>query len=1457
MPNNVHVIHYNSLQNQQTDFALHSTETSINDALIQQIEAVVPADRMVVVINEQAVLPPHWFVRLCQPLLDNPAINLVSALTLAHHELSPISQPFQGDLNTLDQAIYLLQTPGYYNCRVTNHHGMAWRNKAAWQQTGWSVAVNNLLIDVPPSNGPLLPPKPIEIGDQHPLPAHPLAAVQCTLANQEFEQLPAGYPGLDDTNTLLHVVMDWGGGVHRWTNDFIENHPAQHHWVLSSAGEFYRKRQGERFLLHWGGTKGLLVQEFHFRDPIAATASHHPEYAQMMDRLMQQRQVDLVVVSSLIGHAMDCLRTGKPCWRVLHDYFPHWPSLNAQLDQEVVTDQDIDQALADTAEEPFGLIDRDTLADWQRQHNACLESAHVQIIAPDVSVKTNHLKLPHAGSFKKTQIIPHATTNHPAINHQASATPFKILVLGRISIPKGQALLESCLAQLDDAKQWQFILLGAGKHGEAFADLPNTQVIKHYDAAELGRLVADLSPQLAILTSITSETFSYTLSELLGMGMPVVATAVGAFASRLEDGHNGWLVPPNAAALISKIQALREQPEALQQAHQQALQTQLPSAKEVAAAYQNLLNELPPVSLTYHNKVLLDPADKGPLWGQSQLNLAQQKQRIVDLEQDLISKIDWAEGLTKHNQHLTENLTQERQQTQHLTEVAQQQTAAIQDLETAVDGFKQSLNNLEQELHQAQQHNRQLDQQIDQLHVEKGVIHGQLQETLSSRSWRYTAPLRRFTTYARHKRNAVKFRFKQLRSLPRRVLNSLKTRGFKQTALMAKNKLKKPAAAAPVKAHSLPQELAPFQVPGSAQPLVSVVIPVYNHFQHTHHCLQSLSRLTDVTPFEVIVIDDCSSDETEVACQQIGGIRYHRQAQNGGFIESCNTGARMALGTYVLFLNNDTEVLNGWLDELVRTFDDQPQAGLVGSQLLYPDGRLQEAGGIVFSDASGWNYGRLDAPDAPEYQHLREVSYISGASIMIRRDLFEQLGRFDERYKPAYYEDTDLAFAVRQAGLKVLYQPLSRVIHFEGISSGTDLSAGTKQYQVVNQQKFLEKWAAVLPNQPAPGSDIEDARFQQHPARVLILDACTPTPDQDSGSLRMMNLMQIFMDLGYHVSFMPENMAHFDHYTRDLQRLGVECIHAPKYSSPLDYLQSKGRYFDWVILSRYYVAEPVMPMIRSYCPKAQIWFDTVDLHYLREGRMAEMAGDAAAAKAAAKTKEKEYAVAKACDLTLVVSPYELQVMNQEDPTVEVAVLSNIHAVHGGHVGHAKSQDIMFIGGYQHTPNVDGILWFVQDILPTICQSIPDLKLHIIGSKAPPEVERLGQHPNVEFHGFVADIEPLMRTIRLAVAPLRFGAGVKGKVNMSMSYGQPVVGTHVAVEGMYTQHGHDVMMADEAAAFAAAVVELYQSKTLWEQLSKGGIENVEKWFSFQAAKQTIAELMQHPSKTEKNQPVSTN
>jgi len=265
---------------------------------------------------------------------------------------------------------------------------------------------------------------------------------------------------------------------------------------------------------------------------------------------------------------------------------------------------------------------------------------------------------------------------------------------------------------------------------------------------------------------------------------------------------------------------------------------------------------------------------------------------------------------------------------------------------------------------------------------------------------------------------------------------------------------------------------------------------------------------------------------------------------------------------------------------LLATFDQFPDTGLAGAQLVYPDGRLQEAGGIVFADGSGWNYGRFDAPDAPRHAFVREADYCSGAAIAIRRSLFAKLGGFDPRYSPAYFEDTDLAFAVRDAGLKVRYQPASRVVHLEGVSSGTDVRHGPKAYQVRNQATFAEKWRAALALQPAAGTNADRAATVGGKQSVLVIDAFSPRPDRDSASLRLLNLMLMLREEGAHVVFIPADRGHAGDYTREMQQLGIEVWYAP-FAQPLPiWLRKHGPRFDSVLVCRHYVMREVLPLLQ-------------------------------------------------------------------------------------------------------------------------------------------------------------------------------------------------------------------------------------------------------------------------------------
>jgi GT2 family glycosyltransferase len=249
---------------------------------------------------------------------------------------------------------------------------------------------------------------------------------------------------------------------------------------------------------------------------------------------------------------------------------------------------------------------------------------------------------------------------------------------------------------------------------------------------------------------------------------------------------------------------------------------------------------------------------------------------------------------------------------------------------------------------------------------------------------------------------------------------------------------------------------------GASPPVVSIVIPVRNQLDYTLRCLISIAAHPSRASVEIVVCDDASNDDTPGVLAALPGIRYIRNADNLGFLHSCNRAAGEARGAYLLFLNNDTQVQEGWLDHMLALFGSEEQAGLVGAKLLFPDGRLQEAGGIVWQDASGHHYGRYDDPRKPEYNHVREVDYCSGACLMIEAASFRTLGGFDVRYAPAYYEDTDLAFRVRQAGRKVLFQPKAVVVHHEGVSNGTDTRSGIKACLMTNQAKFRQRWRKEL-----------------------------------------------------------------------------------------------------------------------------------------------------------------------------------------------------------------------------------------------------------------------------------------------------------------------------------------------------------------------------------------------------------
>ncbi|MCZ8126046.1 MAG: glycosyltransferase [Microcystis sp. LE19-114.1B] len=629
-------------------------------------------------------------------------------------------------------------------------------------------------------------------------------------------------------------------------------------------------------------------------------------------------------------------------------------------------------------------------------------------------------------------------------------------------------------------------------------------------------------------------------------------------------------------------------------------------------------------------------------------------------------------------------------------------------------------------------------------------------------------------------------------------------------------------------------EPRPLEIASSDNPLVSIIIPAYNQFAYTFNCLESLYvNLSPDLAYEVIIVNDASTDDTlEQLATLIKGIKVLTNAENSGFIRSCNYGASQAKGQYLYFLNNDTRILENCLESLLKLIVNNPQVGAVGSKLIYANGKQQEAGGIIWNSADGWNYGRLDSPEEPEYNYVRPVDYCSGASLLVPTDLFKQLGGFSQDFIPAYYEDTDLCFALRELGYQVLYQPQSNVIHYEGITSGTDLSSGIKQYQVINQTKFREKWSKVLTKHldNDPNNVPKAARRLQGKPTILVIDSYVPLYDRESGCVRLLNILKLLLNLGYSVIFFPDNGYPEQPYTSVLQQLGIEVI----YGTPQRYnLEEKLiKYLpliDGVWLCRPELCDKYMDLIRLKT-KAPIIYDTIDLHFLRLKRQKDYLDPSYQNTSWSwETYQKlELNYANQAEATVVVTEDEKQVLSSLG-VKNVWVIPNIHEEISlsEKVAFDQRSGLVFIGSYNHPPNIDAVKWLCLEIMPLVWASRPDITVNLLGSNLKDEVKELA-NDQVIVTGYVPEVEPYFQKSRIFVAPLRFGAGMKGKIGQSLSLGLPTITTKIGAEGMGLIDHQDVLIADTAEEFARAVIELYDNMELWQKLADNSLETIKRY-----------------------------
>ena len=583
-------------------------------------------------------------------------------------------------------------------------------------------------------------------------------------------------------------------------------------------------------------------------------------------------------------------------------------------------------------------------------------------------------------------------------------------------------------------------------------------------------------------------------------------------------------------------------------------------------------------------------------------------------------------------------------------------------------------------------------------------------------------------------------------------------------------------------------------------PVVSLLLAVDDLDAH-FGLLASLLFAPAGAPFELIV------------ALPHGAVTQHQgivvETRSGDAIEAINAAARRARGRYLAVLNGVQEVSEGWLATLIAPFETGTATGapigLTGAMLIDDAVRLVAAGAALQDDGALAVVGRGANPHEPRYAYRRVVEALPLAGLVTRTDLWRELGGLAEATDQptggrmaSDLTGGDFALRASDAGHASLYCADAVIVGAAQPGGGEDVAA------------FRRRFAG---HRPTPVERRHDPAAR---ARVLFVLLEIPRTDVDAASVAAVEEIRLIQALGGRVTLVPRNMEFLPRYADQMQAMGVEVLHAPFHLSMDDVLSARGSEFDAIYVTRFQVAEALLPAVRKYAPQAKLLLNLADLHFLRQMRAAALSQDAEALRAAEGVRAREVAVMRQADVVLSYSDVEASVaFSHAGPRVPIAKVPWVKRPREEVAGFAERKGCCFLGNFRHPPNAEAVRWFAHEVAPLIRARREDVVLTVYGAYAE---ETLGTLAGVEVAGHASDLEAMFDAHRLFVAPLRSGAGVKGKVFEAMSSGIATILSPVAAEGIAVRDGVEALICEDGAAFAEAILATHDDEARWSALT---------------------------------------